>query len=245
MKRLVTLVLALLMLAVPVSAESIFGNLLPVTATPAPTAAPTPAPAVTQAPASGGLFIMETTAAAGIPEQLQSPAFVAMFGVPEQVSTTQGIALRYSGMDMKRFVGFVSMLDTSAILTIQYDVANGTLLLLCGAGGNRANVQVTADTVSDNPDVPAPMPKPAKDCPDCNLGVCSSCGNGQNHCGSCYGGDCSQCGGDGYKLNYKGDEVKCTSCNNGACKRCDGTGFIDCPKCDGGSCKRCGGDGEL
>jgi len=262
MKRLLALLAAAVLLIGCAAAEGLFGGLLPTPTpspvpTPAPEPTPTPVPTPTSAPASAdSLFIVQTADGTGVPAQLQQAEFVAMFGVPEQVMTSQGLALRYRDMEMSRLVAFLAMLDTDGILTIQYDVASGTLLLLCGEGG----AYVPADG-KNAPDAPERTVRPGNDwqpepereeCSYCDgFGDCYHCdGEGTEWCVSCTGsGDCNTCDGLGYRDTISHGEYiqkDCTTCRgSGDCKKCGGSGVVACSYCRGsGDCTYCGGDGE-
>lgn len=269
MKRLLAILAAVVLMMGCAAAEGLFSGLLPTptpspvpTPTPTPTPTPelTPTPEATPAPAPAeNLFIVQTGDSAGIPAQLQEAEFIAMFGVPEQVMTNQGLALRYRNMGMQKLVAFLALLDTNSVLTIQYDVTSGTLLLLCGEGGE-AYVPVDDEQpeVTNSPETTAKptvtrKPDPVRqECSYCDgLGDCYHCdGEGTEWCVSCTGsGDCNTCGGLGYRDTIShGEYIKkdCTTCGgSGDCRKCNGSGDVKCSYCRGnGQCTYCGGDGE-
>lgn len=129
MNRILVALAVLLMLYCAAGAENEFITMPPFvpTPTPAPMGIPTATPAAVTTPS-----IISGKDSTSIPAQLQSEAFISMFGMPEQIMTTQGRALRYSGMDMQKLIGFLALLDTNDLPTIQYDVPSGALFLLCG-----------------------------------------------------------------------------------------------------------------
>ena len=85
-------------------------------------------------------------------------------------------------------------------------------------------------------------------CPDCNNGLCPSCGGtGQMLCTSCAGlGHCLFCGGMGYSYSGVGlsfSKDPCIMCyGSGACSRCGNSRLIRCSQCGGsGQCNQCYG----
>jgi len=266
MKRLLAILASVVLMMSCAAAEGLFSGLLPTptpspvptpTPTPTPTPESTPTPEATPAPAPAeNLFIVQTGDSAGIPAQLQEAEFIAMFGVPEQVMTNQGLALRYRNMGMQKLVAFLALLDTNGMLTIQYDVTSGTLLLLCGEGGayvpentDHADHADHADDATVHYDIATPTPRAVKICPDCWDGECKTCsGSGRVECEArnCSLGECMECSGDGYVYSFSGKETKCSICRgSGKCPRCNGDYYIKCTKCNNGACRKCGGDGEL